>query len=410
MEEKLEKENSDVKDKKVDKILEYLIYILFFMAPLTRSGVNVFSYLILLIWVYKRVRYKDKLDQKYSALKPWFVIYGTVMVLSLFNTVHVVDGLRNLFSEYIKYVVVFVTTLELIREERQFRKIWTIVPVSALLFVGYGFYEYYYQGVRRIFVTFSNPNPAGSYVMLMTVLALAAVLFSKARVYKLTGLLFTVAGSWTLGLSGSRGAMVGFICGVTVLLFTFGWRSVRVGHYRRVVVVLVVVLVVAFMLVPQDVVERIGSSTNLEGSSIQQRFIQYRVVGRMVRDYPLVGIGTGQFRDRFPDYITEEDREKVRNINIVSRVHSLYFNILAETGILGLLAFLILLGKVFWLAVKGLKNWQPRNLWFHYGVMGLVVGLGVHNLFDWTFLHTQVGIFVVILVAVWMNNIYRVGE
>lgn len=42
--------------------------------------------------------------------------------------------------------------------------------------------------------------------------------------------------------------------------------------------------------------------------------------------------------------------------------------------------------------------------WFYYGVLGALVGIGVCNLFDWTFLDLQVGHFTLILVAMWLNE------
>jgi O-antigen ligase len=73
----------------------------------------------------------------------------------------------------------------------------------------------------------------------------------------------------------------------------------------------------------------------------------------------------------------------------LGHAHNYYLNIAAESGVLGLAAYLSLWGMVLlacWQATRVTQGWH----WgVALGILGVVVHLSVHNLFDNLFVHNM---------------------
>lgn len=68
----------------------------------------------------------------------------------------------------------------------------------------------------------------------------------------------------------------------------------------------------------------------------------WQVAWRMAHDHPIVGVGLGNFTDRAPEYVNQPGGMTFVDL-IVERprvVHNAYLELLAETGVLGLLLYL----------------------------------------------------------------------
>ncbi len=102
---------------------------------------------------------------------------------------------------------------------------------------------------------------------------------------------------------------------------------------------------------------------------------------KMIRDYPLTGVGLGNYGVRYDGgYYTAPF--------LVSQVHAhnYYIHIAAETGLFGLLAYLTLIGGLL------VTGWQASNRAraagdglaraLAIGAVGVVVAVAVHNLFE----------------------------
>jgi putative inorganic carbon (HCO3(-)) transporter len=96
----------------------------------------------------------------------------------------------------------------------------------------------------------------------------------------------------------------------------------------------------------------------------------------MARAHPWLGVGLGGYEIAYPDYRLINWHEPL------GHAHNYYLNILAEGGIIGLLAY----GKV-WLLIIWL-TWRvrshPDNLsrLTAIGILGTWTYLGIHSLFD----------------------------
>jgi len=145
---------------------------------------------------------------------------------------------------------------------------------------------------------------------------------------------FVVWWAWPVGIgavlaSGSRNALLGVLAGAAVLLPRRWWRFVPLG---------VVLLVVALMLLPPHAAPL---------TSVQARIGHWAVAMQMFTEAPIFGKGPHTFVDYYLPYITRMGPLPFGaqpEISFIPWAHSLYFEQLAERGLVGLLVFLVPLG------------------------------------------------------------------
>jgi O-antigen ligase len=143
--------------------------------------------------------------------------------------------------------------------------------------------------------------------------------------------------------TGSRGGLVASIAGVAVFAL---WT-----RQRQVVRGAVVMLVAAALLLPV-----FGSQ--LESSSqrsVEGRAAENRIALAMFADHPLVGVGPGQYMNRYRDY----SRKIGNDPRPVRASHSLVLEIAAEQGIVGLAG---LLGVVLAMVTAVRRRGAHRSL------------------------------------------------
>lgn len=169
----------------------------------------------------------------------------------------------------------------------------------------------------------------------------------------------------------SRGAYLAL--GVAVLLMMFVFEK-RINRMMALSAVGLFVLSIPFW--PSTYAERLGSLSILtssasneyavyEDSSLRGRSSEMLTGLAMFEAHPIIGVGAGNYRNNYQSFsqlIGIEVRSEERD------AHSLYLQILAETGVLGFIAFagamaslFIALGKARTLASADLRlhDWLP---------------------------------------------------
>ncbi|MGH7391728.1 MAG: O-antigen ligase family protein [Candidatus Rokuibacteriota bacterium] len=152
-----------------------------------------------------------------------------------------------------------------------------------------------------------------------------------------------LAGGTGLAMTYVRGAWLGFLAGALVLL-----GLVRQG--RALLVVAVAILVVLVLAVP-GVRRRAESIVDPADPTARERLAMWRSGGAMARDHLLLGVGPGQVKRVYPDYVAPEYRAKPRG-----HLHNTPLQILVERGALGLAAWAGLFGLFFWRAARVLRR------------------------------------------------------
>ena len=166
-------------------------------------------------------------------------------------------------------------------------------------------------------------------------------------------------------LTFSRGAAVAVA--VTILM-TLLLRELKI---RQVLPVLAVLAAIVFLVVP-DYVVRLSSlegvtalssnstdSTNSPDSALVGRQTENLAALNVFIDHPVTGVGPGVY---FREYSSEyANRLGLRYLGSDRRGHSLYLEMIADTGIIGLTAFLAMVGVPLVLLFRRARYWRDRD-------------------------------------------------
>lgn len=216
-----------------------------------------------------------------------------------------------------------------------------------------------YSSARRASGSIGEKNRFGQVLLVILPLSLY-VFYLEPR----GGRKWLAAGLSLLSLAGiiltfSRGTFVILVAMVFPILY---WRYVKLGH------AVLAVLGLAFFvgLFMPEYFERMSGLdqlTSLSSQSNEVRNVDGSLRGRYAEnmaalgvflDYPLLGVGPGQF----PAFYVKKYGNEVgtKFLENGRRAHNLYLEIAAEIGIFGLISFLAI---IFWIAFK---TWKMRLL------------------------------------------------
>ena len=245
----------------------------------------------------------------------------------------------------------------------------------------------------RVFGTFGQPNPFAGYLNFALLLAVALVLFGKETYERwIAGAAAAIIGFAAI-LADSRGAELGLAVAIIVLLIV-AWRREKLA--AAAVVIGLPLLAVAWFahIIPahlrQDLLQQVTlGPVNNANFSIQERLAHWVAGLRMFRAHPILGVGAGNYSVAYPRYQVSPDW-----FEALGHAHNYYINAAAETGILGLLAILALVGTALlagWRAARaqaGGPSHQPGVGWaLALGLLAALVAHSVHNLTDDLFVH-----------------------
>ncbi len=185
-----------------------------------------------------------------------------------------------------------------------------------------------------------------------------------------------------LALTTSRSAWIAAAVGVAVMIALAPRRRAwLVGLCLAPLIFAVLVTGVQ----RQFLVHRLESVLSVEAN--EDRVAIWRAVPKMVRDHPLLGTGYGTFVNAWPLY--ESDPALAGK----PTAHNVFLNFAAETGLLGLAAFLTFLGAGFaglWRRIRSSRgDPQVDGLWV--ALFAAIVAIIVQQLFDGTIMSWHVG-------------------
>jgi len=374
----------------IDKIIEYMLYLLVFFIPTSISGINIFSGLLFIIYVIRLVLKQDQTiwKGKFNKLILLFAVF------SLFSVLWANDRYRALsffISPVLKYVLIYYLIINYINTKTKFYKIFVAYWSSHIISGGYAIYRNFVVGIRRVDGFTHNPNRLGSIMMMFIIINFAILLYTnrknlKIGVFSIIGI---IVGTLALFASSSRGALLGLIAGLFIVALLKG---------KKFLIYLLIGLILLSLFMPSYYKNRISKLTDITSNNVYSRLSMYKAGFDMFKEKPILGIGLNNVRTVYDMYDLPEFEHfgnEHRNL------HNLYINILVELGAIG---FGILIYLIFVLGKKAWLNYKINKNWFTLGIIGLFVGEGTHNLFDYTFHASEVFMIVLVFIGLLMVN------
>lgn len=199
----------------------------------------------------------------------------------------------------------------------------------------------------RVGGTIGSPNGAASYLTLLIALSFSVLLTNWPRgERRLAGAAFAL-GLLGLLLTQSRGGLIACVAALALICAAAVWRG-----WLSPVVPLLGVGAAALLAIffHNALLARLLAD---DGGSGYSRIPMMNLALKMIADAPLLGVGANNYAIMIKEYLTPEFDQ-----GWIFIVHNNYLLLWAEKGIVGLLAFLLLL----WAMLReGWRGWARRD-------------------------------------------------
>lgn len=297
------------------------------------------------------------------------------------------------FLKFFVYGAVFFLILNTIKTSAQIKRLvlTIILTGTSVAFLGilqmlsksdkiYGFWQSQYK-IGSYGGPFVNANHFAGYLEMIIPLALGFLVSRKVpRVlgagqpwgHRLSVLeswlaqnvllifIIVVMGSGVF-LSLSRGGIISFLFSLVLFSSFLGLQKHQKEKRKMVILVSGLLFIFLLWLGVGPVVTKLATLANLKTASVERPQV-WKDTLHLFRDFPLFGVGLGNFQNLYPKYTT------IASPTFWDHAHNDYLEMLADTGWVGVLLFF---GGVFIFLFTILKKWKERRDPF---VIGITLG------------------------------------
>ncbi|HAQ38162.1 MAG TPA: hypothetical protein DCQ58_06600 [Saprospirales bacterium] len=192
--------------------------------------------------------------------------------------------------------------------------------------------------------------------------------------------------------TGSRGAIVALIAMMLLIAIEL---KIRPSQF----VMACILFIVIFAVLPENYQRRFGSLNIFSNNELQQddavssRSNAMLVGLKMFNDNPILGVGFGHYRSNYWEYAISLGLESnATNITDYDEnahfVHSLYIEILSETGLVGFLTFALFIGALLSGLYKIRHKLKDSPLYKDFGMLIIALAMSIFTfLVSGFFLH-----------------------
>lgn len=328
--------------------------------------------------------------------KPWLPLMIPFVLLVLAHALSAISpvgpdplgvikfSLRPIFAVYLISVVL---TVNFVQSERRLRVLLAVLMLTSLFFAFDGFRSVFDSGfdagferARPLFLLFGM-NPTGGnhnalaqmmIIGMSSALALGSLIRFEAerRLSFYAAMFMGLVAMLTL----ARSAWIAIVA-MLLLLGSTIWRKYLKAHSGKAIAAAVLLIPLAAYMISFSLSDAVRGSTDA-------RVVLNQIAVHAFEENPIVGIGAGTFTARVGatyayviEFATPRDS------------HGVMQKVLAETGSVGLLAFLLLLGMIFVIVKEDWKRIRARHVRaeaYMYLVAG-ALGMFIYQLFDTTY-------------------------
>jgi len=349
---------------------------------------------------------------KFEILDAFVLIFGAMI---LFSSIFSAGGKAS-FSEAIVTVILllgYFLLVNLMRTAKWIKRCVYSLIGSAAIVATIGVFEFFFakQSSQWLDVTlfsdikvrvvslFENPNILAMFLVIAFPFVLATYCLAQKRNERILCFLVSALIVMCTLFTWSRGAWLAIIFGTLIFFMIYTRKSFRFFG------ILIFAIPMLPLVLPDNVINRFLSITNLADSSISYRIYTWKGTMNMIGKYLFGGIGYGNesFQSIYPNYA-------YAGMEASAHSHSLFLQIITYMGILGIIVFAIVMILNFQKCFEYIK--KPENttskLYVAAAISSLVAAL-VMGIFDYIWYNYRVLYVFWIVIAIGCAFV-RVGE
>ena len=360
---------------------------------------------LLMVVILLRIGFLQERPLSLGRIAPMIVIYASALFLSLFTAVDFkLSGLT--FIGFFKDALGGVIVVLLIQRPASFRQaVWALIIAGLFMggisviqtvtrsydnsYFGFGRWESQSAGElsrNRLTGPYDNPNAYSQVMVVIFALALERFWHEKRFLLRIFAGGAAIAASLAVIFTYSRGGVITLIAATGVLFLLERPRILPVLITAGLGLVLI-------QFLPVDYTRHIGSlqvllpaqnNNQIYDSSFRGRMSENIAAWQMFLDHPVLGVGLGNFEIEYQNYSRQIGLDSRR---VTRSPSSLYLEILAEQGVVGVLVFIMFAFTVFsglfaarrQFAVLGMHDQANLTMALIAGFTGYLIAAVVKN-------------------------------
>ncbi|MBI3319040.1 MAG: O-antigen ligase family protein [Candidatus Omnitrophica bacterium] len=348
-------------------IQESSLYVLLMLLPFSKAACEIIFGVFLIAWLVQRFDPDAKTSTVWlsPALRPMALAIGAylaVCALSILISDFPRHSVRGFVDKWLEYLLFLVLVTDLVAQPRggratMVRRGLHLMAWSSLAVILLGVRQEIFISTRpgqydstfvhnRMMGPYQNPGDLATY--LMVAIPIFVGLSRGVRGPRPVCLWIVILGVMaSLARTESLGAWIGLWVGLLVMVCLD-------QRIRRIGLVLMIASAVAGWLFLQHTGHAYKLSSPTYAGKVD-RVVMWQAAVNMVHDRPLLGHGLNTFMANYLRYWVGGEKTP-------RYAHNCFLQVTAETGVLGLAAFLWLLGAMgwfWWKAVRSVKD--PRD-------------------------------------------------
>lgn len=368
--------------------------------------------LVLVIIISMQV-YKNK-GKKYDYIIIHRAIFGVIsayLILSAVSMTQAINLTESVF-EWLKLFIFFaffyVASLILVRNNEGIAILTKSFIIAGLMLALIGICQYFrvafmnIPGNFTVYATMGHKNLFASALFLTLPFALyGSIRF--AGYWRIVSCISTGFICYGILISKTRSVWLAIVLSAIVALIVFSYRVLYQDRdfrfRRRLSVFCFISVAILFLALSQvDLISKISRpilsdyqlnhskipSTEIalsSSASLKERFVLWEKSIKMITESPIIGVGPGQWKLKFP-YSGEIEKLRQIDTNQVEvhpqRPHNDYLWVLSETGILGLICYLSFFLIIYFYILKIIFNSHTRDhqifaILMLFGITGYMV-------------------------------------
>ena len=364
-----------------DRIILCGLVMLAFILPFVFHTASLISIGLLIpfsAWIVKIIAEKGKRINITPLFFP-ILLWGGILLISSLNSINLKYSFHEFRGEYLKQILLFLLIVNNIKEDYKYRYLIYAILLGCFFVSIYTIFGYFsstaVEGARAT-GTYGSSSRLAMYFVFIVPLVFSIFLNTPKKLLRYVSLVLFLLSSFSLILTFIRGAWI--VCVVMVLILAF-----RKGKKTGFSISILALIMFASLLISSPYA-RDRISQTIDFSSGLNRILAGRITlwknsFKMIRDYPLFGVGYG------PDIFNYPAR--YYNLTAIADfspptpssqqqpdAHNFYIQIVVETGIIGLLVFLYFLFSFFRYIFNSL-NRAGKNREFLFTTVLIIFGM-----------------------------------
>jgi O-antigen ligase len=342
-----------------DSVVLFSVYSIAFFLPISKALIESFICLAFVFYLLKKIINREGLPVTW--LNFAMFVYVIVCFFTIFISTSFKISIHAFLFKLLKDIIFVFVVVDTLNSKIRIKNMLYVLLISSALLGVDGIFQFFTHHDflrhrpevfdKRLTASFKTANAFGCFLVAIIPYSLVQFFIKTNNLkLKLTSAALFFVLLVCLILTVSRGAWFAFIGSILFMSIWLPYLGIAIG---------ILSLLVAFTLQFSTTLLNVRLNNFFifkDGSSIVRIGI-WQAGWNMFKASPWLGLGLGTFMFNFKDFV--EDKSLY-----IAYAHNCYLQISAETGIIGLISFLLILIFFFFRGIRLLVSTQKTFDWY----------------------------------------------